>query len=104
MYQNDITYSFDHYLQSLNGSTGINSNLISGMCSSRINMVDFQNNYHYVVVDLSRTTPDKVDIAKNVKVRGTIQSLKDVVFHCFIEKENYVEIDVMTGVLIPKKN
>jgi hypothetical protein len=104
MYQNDINYSFDHYLQSLNGSSGINSNIVSGLCSSSINMIDFQNNYHDVIVDLSRTTPDKIDVAKNVKVRGLLQSNRDMIFHCFIEKENYIEIDSMTGVLIPKKN
>lgn len=56
-----------------------------------------------LIVDLSRTAPDKIG-TKNVKVRGLLQSNRDIVFHCFIQKENYIGIDFMTDVLIPKKN
>lgn len=100
IYPNDITYSFDHFLQELNGQTGVNANLVNGLVSSRINMNDFQNNYHYLVCDLSRRLPEFDMVSCSIRVRGTIQSPKKLEFHCFIEKEKIIEIDVMTGALI----
>mmetsp|Transcript_4436 Transcript_4436/g.4448 ORF Transcript_4436/g.4448 Transcript_4436/m.4448 type:complete len:518 (-) Transcript_4436:2192-3745(-) len=103
LYPNDITYSYDNFLQNLNGQTGINSNLVKGLVSSRINLNDFQNNYHYIVVDLSRR-PTSMDMVSNsIRVRGQIKSPLDIVFHCFIEKERVIEIDVMTGALLKRE-
>jgi hypothetical protein len=93
LYPNDITYSYDNFLQNLNGQTGINSNLIKGLVSSRINLNDFQNKYHYIVVDLSRRLPQFDMVSNSISVRGKIVSPKDIVFHCFIEKERVIEID-----------
>jgi hypothetical protein len=103
LYPNDVTYSYDNFLQNLNGQTGINSNLIKGLVSSRINLNDFQNNYHYIVVDLSRRLPQFDMVSNSIGVRGKLVSPKDIVFHCFIEKERVVEVDVMTGALISRQ-
>ncbi|MFO0415045.1 MAG: hypothetical protein ACK50E_05275, partial [Bacteroidota bacterium] len=102
IYPNDITYSYDNFLQSLNGSTGVNSNLINGLVSSRINLTDYQNNYHYIVCDLSRRLPEFDMVSVSIRVRGTVKSAKDLEFHCFIEKEKIIEVDVMTGALISR--
>jgi hypothetical protein len=74
------------------------------LVSSRINLVDFQNNYHYIVVDLSRGLPEFFfDMVSNsIRVRGAIQSPKNIVFHCYIEKERMIEADIMTGALISR--
>lgn len=103
IYPNDINYSYDHYLQELNGMTGINANLVNGLCSSRINLTDFQNNYHYLVCDLSRRLPELDMTSCSISVRGTVQSPKTLEIHCFIEKEKVIEIDVMTGALIKRE-
>lgn len=102
IYPNDIQYSYDHFLQSLNGSTGVNANLVSGLVSSRINLSDFQNNYHYIVCDLSRRLPEFDMVSVSIRVRGNVQSPKKLEFHCFIEKEKIIEVDTMTGALISR--
>jgi hypothetical protein len=102
VYPNDITYSYDNFLQNLNGQTGINSNLVNGLVSSRINLIDFQNNYHYIVVDLSRRLPEFDMVSNSIRVRGALQSPKNIVFHCYIEKERIIEVDIMTGALISR--
>jgi hypothetical protein len=102
IYPNDITYSYDHFLQSLNGSTGLNANLVNGMVSSRINLTDYQNNYHYIVCDLSRRLPEFDMVSVSIRVRGVLQSPKKMEFHCYIEKEKIIEIDTMTGALISR--
>lgn len=100
LFPNDIQYSYDHYIQNLNGQTGVSANQISGLVSSRINMLDFQNNYSYFVVDLSRRLPEQDLISSSIKIRGKISSNKDIEFHCFIEVEKIIEIDCLTGALI----
>lgn len=100
LFPNDITYTYDTYLQQLNGQSGLNANLVNGLVSSRINMTDFQNNYHYIVCDLSRRSSDLDLVAVNIRVRGRVSSPKNIDFHCFIERERIIEIDVMTGALI----
>jgi hypothetical protein len=44
LFPNDISYSYDHFLQQLNGQHGINPHQVTGLVSSRINMVEYQNN------------------------------------------------------------
>ncbi len=100
LFPNDISYSYDHFLQQLNGQHGINANQVTGLVSSRINLVDFQNNYHYLVVDLSRRLPEQDLISSSIKVRGNVASRKSIEFHCFIETEKIIEIDVLTGALL----
>ena len=100
LYPNEISYSYDHYLQELNGQTGVNSNLVNGLVSSRINMVDFQNNYHYIVCDLSRRTTEQDLTAVSIRVRGTVVSPLKIEIHAFIERERIIELDIMTGALI----
>lgn len=100
IFPNDISYDYDHYLQELNGQTGVNGNIVNGLVSSRINLVDFQNNYHYIVCDLSRRTTAQDLTAVSVRVRGQVSSPKKLEIHAFIEREKIIEIDVMTGALI----
>ena len=103
LYPNDITYSYDHYLQELNGSTGVNANLTNGLVSSRINLVDYQNNYCYIVCDLSRRTSDLDNEPVSVRVRGIVNSAKSVDIHCYIEREKWIKIDIMTGAIVDRQ-
>lgn len=100
LFPNEITYSYDHYLQALNGQSGVNGNIVNGLVSSRINLVDFQNIYHYIVCDLSRRTPEQDLTSVSIRVRGTVIGPKKYEIHAFIEREKIIEIDVMTGALI----
>jgi hypothetical protein len=100
LYPNDMNYDYDCFLQQLNGQTGFNSNQISGLVSSRINLTDFQNNYHYIVCDLSRRTTAQDLIPVSIRCKFTLKSPLTMDFHAFIEREKIIEIDTMTGALI----
>ena len=63
-------------------------------------MVDFQNNYHYIVCDLSRRLPEFDMVSCSIRVRGQVVSPLRLEIHAFLEKEKIIEIDVMTGALI----
>ena len=102
IYPNDISYDYENFLQALNGSTGVNSNLVNGLVSSRINLTDYQNNYHYIVCDLSRRLPEFDLVSVSIRVRGKVNSPLPLEFHCWIEKEKIIEVDVMTGALISR--
>jgi hypothetical protein len=95
-----MNYDYDCFLQQLNGQTGFNSNQISGLVSSRINLTDFQNNYHYIVCDLSRRTTAQDLIPVSIRCKFTLKSPLTMDFHAFIEREKIIEIDTMTGALI----
>lgn len=100
LYPNDINYSYDHYIQNVNGQSGVSANQVAGLVSSRINMVDFQNNYTYIVVDLSRRLPEQDLISSSVKIRGKIASPLPLELHCYVEIEKIIEVDCLTGALI----
>jgi len=102
LYANNIDYSYDHYLQQLNGSTGVNANIMNGLASSRINLVDWQNNYGYIVCDLSRRSPGSDETAVTIGVTGRLVSKKKIEIHAFIEREKWLEIDVITGEITAK--
>ena len=102
LFPNNITYSFDHYLQNMNGQQGVNANMVRGLVSSRINMSDYQNIYGYICVDLSRRVPEMDLVNQSVRVRGRVSSNKPLNFLCFIEVEKILELDVMTGTYISR--
>jgi hypothetical protein len=102
IFPNDISYSYDYFIQQLNGSTGVNANIMNGLVSSRINLVDWGNNYNYIVCDLSRRSPGSDETAVSIGIKGTLVSPLTVEFHCFIEREKWLEIDVITGEITDK--
>jgi hypothetical protein len=98
LYPNAISYSYEHFLQALNGQQGINGNLIQGMTSSRNSLVDYNNNYKYIVVNLDRKLPEKNEnVANSLGVSGVLSSLKRMTFHCFIEKYKTITINIESG-------
>jgi hypothetical protein len=92
-----IQYDYEYFLQELNGQQGINANLTNGLVSSRISLQDFNNNYHYIVVNLDRKLPENEDVAQSLSVIGTITSKLGVTFHCYIERYKTIVIDTESG-------
>lgn len=92
-----IQYDYEYFLQELNGQQGINANLTNGLVSSRISLQDFNNNYHYIVVNLDRKLPENEDVSQSLSVIGTVDSLQDITFHCYIERYKTIVIDTESG-------
>jgi len=93
-------YDYEQFLLELNGQQGINSNLTQGLVSSRISLQDFNNNYHYIVVNLDRKLPENENTSQSLSVSGKLESLKNMTFDCFIERYKTLSIDVETGAIV----
>jgi hypothetical protein len=94
---NSVEYDYEYFLQELNGQQGINANQTQGLCSSRISLQDYNNNYHYIVVNLDRKLKENEDVAQSLAVIGTIDSELPVTFHCYIERYKTIVINTESG-------
>jgi hypothetical protein len=97
LYPNAISYSYEQFLQEMNGQYGINGNMIQGSTSSRISLVDYNNNYHYIVVNLDRKLPENELTSQSLGVSGTLESRKDMSFMCFVERYKTITINIENG-------
>ena len=97
LYKQNIQFKYEHFLNELNGSNGVNANLVDGLCSSLIDMKDYNNNFGYIVVDLSRRYSYDDNTPMSVQISGSIQSQKNLDFLCFITYQKDIAIDLVTG-------
>lgn len=92
-----IQYDYEYFMNELNGQQGLNANMTQGLVSSRISLQDYNNNYHYIVVNLDRKLKENEDVAQSLSVIGTISSELPVTFHCYIERYKTIVIDTESG-------
>jgi hypothetical protein len=97
VYANPVNYSYEMFLQEMNGKYGVESSLFAGVSSSRISMQDYVELYGYIVVDLKRKYSSDESVPLSVSISGKIKSLRNLDFLCFIEQEKTITIDVATG-------
>jgi hypothetical protein len=97
VYANPVNYSYEMFLQEMNGKYGVESSLFAGVSSSRISMQDYIELYGYIVVDLKRKYSSDESVPLSVSISGKIKSLRNLDFLCFIEQEKNITIDVATG-------
>lgn len=97
LYQSNITYKYEHYLNELNGKQGVNAGMEDGFSSGQISLKDYESNYGYIVCDLSRRYEYDENIGMSLDIQGTITSGKALNFHCYIEYEKDITLDITTG-------
>jgi hypothetical protein len=97
IYANPVNYSYEMFLNEMNGRYGVESSLFAGVSSSRISMQDYIELYGYIVVDLKRKYSSDESVPLSVSISGKIKSLKNLDLYCFIEQEKTMTIDVATG-------
>ena len=97
LYQQNLTYTYENFLNESNGQYGINSNKTTGLCSSRISQIDFNNTYGYLVSDLSRRLSEDDNTSISVSITGTNAGAKPIDLQIFIEYEKSLVIDVLSG-------
>jgi hypothetical protein len=97
VYANPINYSYDHFLQEMNGKYGLESSLVYGASSSRISMRDFVESYGYIVVDLKRKYSSDESVKLSVSISGKVKSARNLDLYCFFEQERTMTIDIATG-------
>jgi hypothetical protein len=97
IYQQNVQYKYESFLNELNGKYGLNANLETGLCSSLIGMADYNANYGYIVVDLSRRLSYDEGTPLSVQIQGVIASAKELDLLCFITYSKTMSIDLSTG-------
>jgi hypothetical protein len=100
IYDQNVQYKYEHFLNEMNGVFGLNANMETGSCSSLINMTSYNNNCGYLVVDLSRRFSYDNNTPLSIQIQGLIESSKELDLLCFIEYEKSMTIDMATGALI----
>ncbi len=97
VYHTPINYSYEQFLSEMAGKYGVESGMMTGLSSSRINMRDFINTYGYIVVDLKRKASEDESVSLSVQMSGRITSSKKLDFYIFIETEKSFSYDVASG-------
>lgn len=96
---NSQRYSYEAFLNQLNGQNAINGNQIDGLGSSLISQLDFENCYNYYYVNVERCLPIEKGVSKSVSIVGQNMSNTGIsidlyVFVCYGVS---VSINVLLG-------
>jgi hypothetical protein len=94
---NTQKYSYEQFLNQLNGANAINGNLTDGLTSGLVDKLSFEHEYCYYYVDVSRSLPVDKSVPKSVSIVGTNSSKLDIDLMCFIEYETSITVDVLVG-------
>ena len=101
VYQQNLQYSWEQFLQETRKVNSINGGSSLGLSSGLINQTDFEAGYKYIVVDLSRTPSEATsNIARSIQVIGTNGGALAIDIAWYVVYERTVEIDTSTGSLI----
>ncbi len=94
---NTQKYSFEQFANQLYGVNAVNGGMVDGLSSGLIGQSEFEMNYCYYYVDVSRMLPVEESVPKSVQVIGQNMSARKVDLWCFIEYGVSVSIDILTG-------
>jgi hypothetical protein len=97
VYQNNKSYSYETFLDEVAGKFGIEGNQTTGLCSSRISLKDYTNNYGYLVCDISRRSVEDETTPISLQVSGKVESLLPLDMFFYTEIQKSITIDLRTG-------
>lgn len=97
MIYNQQRYSYEAFLNQLQGCNAVNANLTDGLTSSLIDKLSFEMKNCYYYVDCSRMLPVEESVPKSVSIIGQNSSSKDLQFIVFVEYGVSVALDVLSG-------
>jgi hypothetical protein len=101
LYQQNLNYSVENFIQELRKTDSINGGLSLGMSSGLLDQLDYESGYRFIVSDLSRCPSEASDnISKSIQVIGTNSGKYPIDLFFFIIFEREVEIDLASGNLI----
>jgi hypothetical protein len=97
MIYNTQQYTFEQYMNNLQGCNSVNANLVDGLTSGLVSQYDFLQSYCYYYVNTSRMLPVDEAVPKSVQIQGTSNSILPLKFVVFVEYGVQVSVDVLTG-------
>jgi hypothetical protein len=100
LYQDTISTKYQTFLSEMNGQYGVEANLNTGICSSRISLNDYNQTFGYLVSDVSRRNLEDDTVPISIELSGKVESLLSLDLFIFIEIEKVVTIDLASGAII----
>jgi hypothetical protein len=97
LYNFNQRYTYEAFLQQLNGQNAVNGNQVDGLGSSLINQLDFENKYCYYFVNVERQLPIERSVPKSVVLQGVNASAQPVDYYIFLEYGQSLALNVLLG-------
>jgi len=94
---NTQRWTWEQWLNQLNGQNAVNGGMTDGVTSSLISQLDFESSYCYYYVNVERMLPVEKSVPKSVAIIGQNLTAKALDFYVFIEYGASVDIDILTG-------
>jgi hypothetical protein len=94
---NSQRYTYENFLNQLNGQNGVNGSQIDGMSSGLISQYDFESSYNYYYVNVERCLPMEKGVSKSVNIIGQNMSVFAVDLYVFVSYGISVSINLFTG-------
>tara|TARA_R110000868_G_scaffold37858_6_gene133340 strand:+ start:4276 stop:5982 length:1707 start_codon:yes stop_codon:yes gene_type:complete len=96
IYQNQ-KYTYESFINQLNGQNSVNGNLTEGLSSGLISQLDFENKYCYSYLNLERMLPIERSVPKSLVIQGQNMSLFAVDYFVFLEYSCQVSVNILSG-------
>lgn len=102
LYQSNIQYSWEHWLEQISYMGGIDGNPKSelGVKSGLISEADWQKAYRFLYVNLTNKNEAEDEVPRSVTISFTNRCKKNLDFYIFLFYEKEVSVDCATGQLI----
>lgn len=94
---NTERYNFEQFNNQFKGCNSVNGDMTDGLTSGLLSAQDWQREYCYWYVNVSRMLPVEESVPKSVQIIGQNNSGYAVDLICFIEYGCSVDIDALTG-------
>lgn len=94
---NSQRYTYEAFLNQLNGQNGVNGSQMDGMSSGLISQYDFESSYNYYYVNVERCLPMEKGVSKSVNIIGQNMSAFNVDLYVFVAYAVSVSINLYTG-------
>jgi hypothetical protein len=94
---NSQRYTYEAFLNQLNGQNSINGNQVDGLGSGLISQMDFENCYNHYYVNVERCLPIEKGVSKSVSIVGQNVSALQIDLYVFVCYGVSVSINVLLG-------
>lgn len=94
---NNERYTYEAFLNQLNGQNSINGNQMDGLGSGLISQMDFENCYNHYYVNVERCLPIEKGVSKSVSIVGQNVSNVALDLYVFVEYGVSVSINILLG-------
>jgi hypothetical protein len=101
VFQSNINYNFENFLQQWRQGNSLNGGLTDNMSSGLIDKNAWSSGYNIVYVDLSKKISQAADdISRAIQITGTNGSLVSVDYYVIVSYQRELLLSTSTGNLI----